>query len=147
VIGSGGVLFSAITVLSMLGYAPIHVVVRDPRKAEQIAEDYRNVAVRIVPWGSPLPPCALLINATPMGMRGQSPLPYDPASVTEGGIVFDMVYDPVETPLLAAARARGLRVIDGLQMLVGQAAVGFEFFFGAAAPRAFDWELRERLTA
>jgi shikimate dehydrogenase len=147
VIGSGGVLFSVMTVLSLLGYAPIHVVVRDARKAEQIAEDYQGVAVRIVPWGAPLPPCALLVNATPLGMRGQVELPFDCMNVMKGGIVFDMVYNPVETRLLADARSRGLRMVDGLQMLVAQAASGFQLFFDAAAPRAFDCELRELLTA
>jgi shikimate dehydrogenase len=59
--------------------------------------------------------------------------------------VFDMVYAPLETPLLAQARAHGLRTIDGLEMLVGQAATAFERFFGVAPPRARDAELRALL--
>jgi shikimate dehydrogenase len=60
--------------------------------------------------------------------------------------VFDAVYAPLETPLLAAAAACGLPVIDGLQMLVGQAATAFERFFGVAAPRQHDAELKGVLT-
>ena len=63
------------------------------------------------------------------------------------GTVFDMVYDPLETPLLVSARAQGRRGIDGLAMLIGQAAVAFEKFFGRPAPRQHDAELRALLTA
>ena len=62
-------------------------------------------------------------------------------------IVYDAVYAPLETPLLAEAKARGLRTIDGLEMLVGQAAIAFGLLFGAEAPRAHDAELRALLTA
>jgi shikimate dehydrogenase len=62
-------------------------------------------------------------------------------------LVFDMVYDPVETPLLLAARAAGVIAIDGLEMLVGQAATAFEAFFGQPAPRGHDAELRASLTS
>jgi shikimate dehydrogenase len=61
------------------------------------------------------------------------------------GIVFDFVYNPVETALLAGARRLGLRTIDGLAMLIDQAAVAFHFFFESPPPRAFDPELREAL--
>ena len=58
-----------------------------------------------------------------------------------------MVYAPVETPLLRAARARGMGGVDGLTMLIGQAAPAFELFFGAPAPRGGDAELRERIAS
>ncbi len=89
----------------------------------------------------------VIINASVLGMAGQPPVPVDLADWADDTIVFDMVYAPLETPLLAAARARGLRTIDGLQMLVAQAAAAFEHFFGVAAPRAHDAELRALLTA
>jgi shikimate dehydrogenase len=60
--------------------------------------------------------------------------------------VFDMVYDPLRTRLLTAARGLRFRVVDGLEMLVGQAASAFELLFGAPAPRQHDAELRELLT-
>ena len=89
----------------------------------------------------------VIINATTMGMAGNDPVPIDLAGYHPNTIVFDMVYTPLETPLLAAARARGLRTIDGLQMLVAQAAAAFALFFGHPAPREHDAELRARLTA
>ena len=87
----------------------------------------------------------LVVNATSLGMHGQPPLPLDWTHVPPGSIVYDIVYTPLETPLLREARRRGHRTIDGLQMLIGQAAVAFELFFGAPAPREHDAELRELL--
>jgi shikimate dehydrogenase len=89
----------------------------------------------------------LLVNTTPLGMAGQPPLPIHWSHVPPGSIVYDLVYDPVETPLLAQARARGHLTISGLDMLIGQAAVAFNIFFGRPAPREHDAELRGLLTA
>lgn len=89
----------------------------------------------------------VIINATSLGMTGMPPLAIDLRPFADDTIVFDMVYAPLETPLLAAARARGLRTIDGLAMLIGQAAVAFGLFYGADAPREHDAELRSLLTA
>jgi shikimate dehydrogenase len=80
-------------------------------------------------------------------MRGHPPLVADLTGMAPGSIVFDMVYDPLETDLLRQARACGLIAIDGLDMLVAQAAAAFELFFCEAAPRQHDAELRELLTA
>lgn len=89
----------------------------------------------------------IVINATPMGMAGKPSVPIDLSAYYPDTIVFDMVYFPLETPLLKEARALGLRTIDGLDMLIGQAAVAFELFFGSAPPRERDAELRAVLTA
>ena len=89
----------------------------------------------------------VVVNATSMGMAGKPPVPIDLSAYYPDTIVFDMVYVPLETPLLSQARALGLRTIDGLEMLVGQAATAFELFFGAPAPRLHDEELRDVLTA
>lgn len=89
----------------------------------------------------------IIINASSMGMHGNSPVPIDLSRYYADTIVFDMVYAPLETPLLKEARRLGLRTIDGLQMLVAQAAVAFEKFFGQPAPREHDAELRALLTA
>lgn len=96
------------------------------------------------PWGTG---ADVVINATPLGMRGQPPLSFPLADFAPQALVFDMVYDPLETPLLAEARSRGLAVLDGLQMLVEQAAHSFRGFFGAEAPRDEDAALRALLTA
>lgn len=87
----------------------------------------------------------IVINATSMGMEGQPAVPIDLSSYYPDTIVFDMVYAPVDTPLLAQARRLRLRTIDGLEMLVAQAAPAFELFFGAPAPREHDAELRALL--
>jgi shikimate dehydrogenase len=89
---------------------------------------------------------SLLVNATPLGMRGQPPLDVSLATVPNDLIVYDLVYDPIETPLLRQARERGLRTIDGLAMLIGQARGAFGLFFGADPGYDHDVELRERLT-
>lgn len=88
----------------------------------------------------------VVVNATTLGMAGQPPLTINLAAYPDDTIVYDLVYAPLETPLLAAARARGLRTIDGLAMLVGQAAAAFARFYGAAAPREHDAELRAMLS-
>jgi shikimate dehydrogenase len=89
----------------------------------------------------------LLVNTTPLGMTGQPPLPIDWSHVPPGSVVYDLVYSPVETPLLAEARGQGHVTITGLDMLIGQAAVAFMIFFGRPAPREHDAELRELLTS
>ena len=87
----------------------------------------------------------LLVNATSLGMTGHPPFPISLADFAPGTAVYDIVTSPLDTPLLIDARARGMRSFDGLQMLVGQAAVAFELFFGAPAPREHDAELRALL--
>lgn len=77
----------------------------------------------------------LVVNASPLGMEGQPPLDFDFSHVPPRSIVYDIVTAPLETPLLQEAQARGLRTIDGLSMLIGQAAVAFEKFFGVSPPR------------
>lgn len=91
--------------------------------------------------------CDLVINASPLGMRGQPPLAFDWSHAPPGSIAYDIVTDPVETEFLANARAAGFATIDGLAMLIGQAAAAFTHFFGVEPPRQFDAELRERLLA
>lgn len=86
----------------------------------------------------------LVVNTTSLGMTGQPPLKLDFSHVPPGAVVYDIVYAPLETPLLAEARARGLRTIDGLHMLIGQAAAAFALFFSHPAPRDADDELRAK---
>ena len=90
----------------------------------------------------------LIVNASPLGMAGQPPLAVDFSHAPPGSVVYDIVTHPVDTPLLQAARSAGLRTIDGLSMLIGQAAVAFEKFFGQPPPRDDgDRELRALLAA
>lgn len=88
----------------------------------------------------------LLVNATPLGMEGFPPLRVSTAFLQQTTVVYDLVYHPLETELLRVARQNGVETIDGLAMLVGQAASAFELFFSRPAPREHDAELRELLT-
>jgi len=72
----------------------------------------------------------LLVNTTSLGMKGQPPLEIDVRRLPADAVVDDIVYVPLETPLLAAARARGQHCIDGLDMLLHQGRLGFEAWFG-----------------
>jgi len=80
--------------------------------------------------GDVLPRAGLLVNTTSLGMHGQPALEIDVALLPPHAVVADLVYVPLETPLLAAARGRGLQVADGLGMLLHQAVRGFELWFG-----------------
>lgn len=92
--------------------------------------------------------CDLIINASPLGMRGQPPLVFDWSHAPPGSIAYDIVTDPVETDFLTNAQTAGFGTIDGLSMLIGQAAEAFAFFFGAEPPREDgDAALRARLMA
>ena len=92
-----------------------------------------------------------VINASPMGMTGKQRM--DPAildalpATSPDALIFDMVYAPLETELLARGRLAGRHAVDGLTMLIGQADLAFGLFFNAGAPRECDAELRRLLTA
>lgn len=92
--------------------------------------------MRVVPiaWSdipAALPGAGLLVNTTSLGMKGQPPLQIDLSALPADAVVSDLVYVPLETDLLAAAKARGLRTADGLGMLLHQAVRGFDLWFGA----------------
>ena len=87
----------------------------------------------------------LVVNASPLGMQGQPPLAFDFSHAPPGSVVYDIVTFPVETPFLREARDSGFRTVDGLSMLIGQAAAAFEKFFGVAPPREDDDEALRRI--
>jgi shikimate dehydrogenase len=80
--------------------------------------------------GDILPRAGLLVNTTSLGMKGQPPIELDVGLLPSHAVVADLVYLPLDTPLLAASRARGLKTADGLGMLLHQAVRGFELWFG-----------------
>lgn len=92
----------------------------------------------------PLPATGLVVNASSLGMHGFPPLP--PNLIIVSSPVIDLVYTPVETELVKAARGRGHSAVDGLSILVRQAALAFRHFFGVEAPFDSERELRELLT-
>jgi len=146
VVGTGGAARAVLFALARVGCGEVTLIARNPLKAAALLAAF-GLKGRTAPLDAPLPPAALLVNASSLGMAGQPPLDLDLSPLPEAALVYDLVYSPLETGLLAAARARGLETVDGVEMLVGQAAVAFELFFGAAPPRDGDQELRALLTA
>lgn len=144
VVGAGGAARAVLFALARMEVGPVTLLNRTPLKGAALLAAF-GLKGQALPLAAALPPAALLVNASSLGMTGQPPLALDLAPLPAEAIVYDLVYAPLETPLLAAAHACGLETIDGLEMLVGQAAAAFELFFGAPAPREHDDELRELL--
>lgn len=130
VLGAGGSARAIAAALLDAGCPLVTLVNRTPARAEALARALGGaVAVAERP---PLESAALLVNTTSLGMQGQPPLALDLAPLPARAVVADIVYVPLETPLLAAARARGLAAVPGLGMLLHQARPGFEAWFGVA---------------
>lgn len=146
VVGAGGAARAVLFALARLGVGPVTVFNRTPLKAAGLLASY-GLKGEVKPLNAPLPPAALLVNTSSLGMTGQPPLELDLGPLPDDAVVYDIVYTPLETDLLAAAHARGLDTVDGLDMLIGQAALAFEMFFGVEPPRERDEELRALLTA
>ena len=147
VVGAGGAARAVLWALARLGVERVTLMNRSPLRAADLLARF-GLQGDVVPLDAPLAPTsALLVNASALGMAGQPPLVLDLSLLPADAVVYDIVYSPLETPLLAAARARGLDTVDGLEMLIGQAALAFELFLGAAPPRERDGELKGLLTA
>lgn len=146
VIGAGGAARAVLFALSRLDVGLVTILNRNVLKASALLAAL-GLKGKALPLGSKIPPAALLVNTSSLGMAGQDALEIDLSPLPNDAIVYDIVYAPLVTDLLAQAEDRGLATIDGLEMLVGQAATAFELFFGAEAPREHDEELRERLLA
>ncbi len=146
VVGSGGAARAVLFALARSQVGAVTLLARDPSKGAGLLAAF-GLKGEASPIARGTPPAALLVNASSLGMLGQPPLDLDLSPLPATAVVYDIVYTPLETPLLAQARARGLDTVDGLEMLVGQAAAAFELFFGAAPPRERDAELRARLVA
>ena len=156
IIGAGGAARAIVAALSRVGFVLV-VAARDSGKAQALLDELASGddhhAVDLAHFADftdfafdDRKGCFdLIVNASPLGMAGQPALPFDFSHVPPGSVIYDIVTHPLETPLLKAARERGLAVIDGLSMLIGQAAAAFEHFYGRLAPREFDAELRELL--
>jgi shikimate dehydrogenase len=146
VVGAGGAARAVLFALARVGVGPVTILNRTPLKAVGLLAAF-GLKGQALPLDAPLPPAALLVNASTLGMTGQPPLALDLAPLPDDAIVYDLVYAPLQTGLLRAAEERGLETIDGLDMLIGQAALAFELFFDAEPPRERDDELREILAA
>ena len=158
VLGTGGAARAIVTALAAEGFTLV-LAGRNPDKARAMLDELapanenggsEHHAVNLAHFAQPTDfafddreGCLdLVINASPLGMRGQLPLVFDWSHAPPGAIAYDIVTDPLETEFLTGARTAGHRTIDGLNMLIGQAAAAFELFFGEVAPREHDAELR-----
>ena len=133
VLGAGGAARAVLASLLDAGAPEIRLANRTRARAEALAEEL-GPRVTVHDWsdaGAALDGAGLVVNATSLGMAGQPPLDVDLAALPPGAVATDLVYVPLETPLLAAARARGCTTVDGLGMLLHQAVPGFERWFGA----------------
>ncbi|WOE75457.1 shikimate dehydrogenase [Alterisphingorhabdus coralli] len=147
VIGAGGAARAVLFALARAEIGTVALMARNPLKAMALLSGL-GVKGEVIGFDAPLPAADLLINASPLGMTGFDPLPdLDLGRLPNHAIVYDLVYAPLETELLSVAKARGLETIDGLSMLIGQAALAFELFFGAAVPADSEQQLREKLIA
>jgi shikimate dehydrogenase len=132
VLGAGGAARAVIHALKERGIRDIRIVNRTLSRAEEL-RDLFGAGVSAHGAGAVgelLADAGLLVNTTALGMHGNEALAADPAGLPGHAIVTDIVYVPLETPLLAAARKRGLKTVDGLGMLLHQAVPGFERWFG-----------------
>jgi shikimate dehydrogenase len=152
-IGSGGAALAALGAFRLLGVPQVTLNVRDQAKGERLLAQWGFAGrVAAVDDAENLLGAQLIINATTLGMKGQAAMPqgllrHVAAHPDDRAVVFDMVYAPIDTALLLAARRRGLRTVDGLAMLIGQAATSFGAFFGHPPPREYDAQLRALLAA
>lgn len=144
VIGAGGAARAILFALAQADVGEVTLLARSPLKGAALLAHF-GLKGKVVPMDATLPPAALLVNSSPLGMVGQPPLEVDLSPLPEDALVYDIVYTPLETGLLKAARQRGQETVDGLDMLIGQAALAFELFFGQAPPEDSEDELRELL--
>ncbi|MER8487229.1 shikimate dehydrogenase [Mesorhizobium australicum] len=146
VLGAGGASRAVIHALKERGVGDIRIVNRTLARAMELRDRFGGgvSAHPLAATGELLRDAGLLVNTTALGMQGNEGLPADPRGLPadprgqpadprllpDHAVVNDIVYVPLETPLLAAARARGLKTVDGLGMLLNQAVPGFERWFG-----------------
>ena len=132
VLGAGGASRAVIVALLDAGVPEIRLANRTATRAETLADELAG-PITPLSWdtrGDAAAACGLVVNTTTLGMTGQPPLDMTLDGLGEGAVVYDLVYAPLETPLLADARRRGLATVDGLGMLLHQARPGFAAWFG-----------------
>lgn len=132
VLGAGGAARAVLFGLLERGVELIYLANRTRDRADAVAAQF-GARVRPVDWReieSLLPRCHLLVNTTSLGMAGEPPLRLDLKGLPDNAVVAELVYVPLQTELLRAARARELRTADGLGMLMYQAVRGFTLWFG-----------------
>ncbi len=132
IVGAGGAARAVAYGLAARGFERVTLINRTQSRAQTLAEAFGG-PLTVAPWdrlAECLPGADLLVNTTVLGMAGQPALGLDVEALSAEAVVADIVYVPLRTPLIEAARARGLRTVEGLGMLLHQAAPAFERWFG-----------------
>lgn len=152
-IGSGGAARAALAAFHRRQVARVLMVARNPVKGMALLREF-GLAGEVRPLFDAAPAMLkadVIVNASSLGMADGEPMPRELLAALRTPLdnvtAFDMVYAPLETAFLATAREQELQLVDGLTMLIGQAATAFEALFGAQPPRGHDAELRALLTA
>jgi shikimate dehydrogenase len=136
IVGAGGAARAVVAALVQAGCSEIYVTNRTPDRLRSFCRELGasfEVPLRMVGWEDreeALGQIDLLVNTTSQGMEGEKPLDLDLKKLRNTALVADLVYTPVETPLLREAKRRNHPTVDGLGMLLHQAAPGFEAWFG-----------------
>lgn len=146
IIGAGGAARAVLFAMAKAEVGEVTLLARNGLKAAGLLAQF-GLKGNVLPFDARLPKARLLINSTPLGMTGKDPLEIDLSPLPGDALVYDLVYAPLETGLMKAARDRELDVVGGLDMLIGQAALAFQLFFGEAPPEDCDDELKALLTA
>jgi shikimate dehydrogenase len=144
IIGSGGAAKAVVAACLELGCPVIHVVGRDPKKMKKfhgaMTSQLHDYNLRVHPWTSIphlLEIAGLVVNATPIGMANDPNTPISEAEMAllpDHAIAYDLIYTPRPTKFLQIAASRGLKAIDGLEMLINQGAIGLEFWLEQPVP-------------
>lgn len=146
ILGAGGAARAAVAAFLTTPTPFIMITNRTRAKAEAVAAEVGQGRVTVVDWqdrDSAVAAAGVVANTTALGMTGQPPLELDLSAADPLCVVYDIVYKPLMTPLLHAAEARGLRIVDGLGMLVWQAAGAFKIWFDVDP--AYDQALKNKL--
>lgn len=131
-LGAGGAARAVIVALLDAGASRLRILNRSPERARALRDAF-GPKLEVVAWeerSAALVDAALLVNTTSLGMTGQPPLVLELDRLPVEAVVYDLVYAPLDTPLLSAARRRGNPTVDGLGMLLHQARPGFRAWFG-----------------
>ena len=132
VLGAGGAARAIVVALLDEGVPVLRITNRTLERAQALAEAFGD-RVKVVPWAErneAMTGVSLLVNTTTQGMHGQAPLDVALDALPAAAMVSDAIYIPMETPLLAQARLRGHRTVNGLGMLLNQARPAFQAWFG-----------------
>ncbi len=142
ILGAGGAAKAVAYALELMGYREIYIVSRSKAKAEEIPNTQH------VDWnlrGEALNNCALLVNCTSLGMKGAEALEIPLEMMKPDSIVYDIIYNPLQTQLVKAALGRGHPAANGLGMLINQAVPGFKMWYGVDKNLEDDFEEISRM--